>query len=232
NILNKLLGSQDSVNSKAFEEMMDLNNHRDFLLHHINRPTKRTSPPCLKSVSLENDPLMMFEGNRISRAPATMEASYPMKNLRGVSLGNDAVMFEDKRVSRASYLEDNPNCVSGLRWELASMVNTYGSVNLVAKNQMGSRLLQRLVDEARFLDALFIEVVNHVVELSMDPFGNYIIQKTQVVQTMIEKVKTSQQIEMVKSSIKSGFLHLVNDMNGNHVILSCLKSLGPNDYKV
>ncbi|KAL0796419.1 hypothetical protein Bca101_067796 [Brassica carinata] len=46
-----------------------------------------------------------------------------------------------------------------------------------------------------------------------------------------ETVKTKQQIGMVKSGLKPGFLSLVKDLNGNHVIQTCLTSLGPNDTK-
>lgn len=49
---------------------------------------------------------------------------------------------------------------------------------------------------------------------------------------MIETVKTKQQIELVKSGLRPGFLTLVKDLNGNHVIQTCLQSLGPNDNKV
>lgn len=49
---------------------------------------------------------------------------------------------------------------------------------------------------------------------------------------MIETVKTKQQIAMVKSGLEPGLLALVKDMKGNHVIQTCLKSLGPDDNKV
>lgn len=49
---------------------------------------------------------------------------------------------------------------------------------------------------------------------------------------MIETVKTKQQIGMVKSGLKPGFLSLVKDLNGNHVIQTCLTTLGPSDTKV
>lgn len=51
-------------------------------------------------------------------------------------------------------------------------------------------------------------------------------------QKLIETVTTKEQISLVKSALKPGFLSLVRDLNGNHVIQSCLQSLGPNDNKV
>jgi len=49
---------------------------------------------------------------------------------------------------------------------------------------------------------------------------------------MIKTVKTKQQIALVKSALKPGFLVLVNDSNGYHVLQSCLEFLVPNDNKV
>ncbi|XP_024008980.1 putative pumilio homolog 10 [Eutrema salsugineum] len=260
----RLLGFQDSFNPNGFREMMTQKNQRDFLFDHMNRPIKRSSP-CIRAVSLGNDAFMgslMFEGNRVSRALNTMEASYPE-----VSLGKDALMFEANRVSRALDAMEGPKACypeNRLPLDLASMVNIYGSVNLMAKDQIGCRVLQKLVDERKILAAIFFETIDHVVELSMDPFGNYIVQKlllvcdeeqrtlimsvltsnpvelikiclnnygTRVVQKMIETVKTKQQIGMIKSGLKSEFVALAKDLNGYHVIQTCLDSLGPNDKK-
>ncbi|KAG2304498.1 hypothetical protein Bca52824_033149 [Brassica carinata] len=276
------LGLQDSVYPHGLGEMMALKNHRDVLLDHINRPIKRSSP------SLANDALLqgslMSERNRVSRALQDIDGAgasyYPHDTLRGLSLGNDPLMRggRNNRASRAlaAAMEAGSGASlmrqgsyrhtmrSDLPLDLASMVNIYGSVNLMGKDQIGCRFLQKLVDEGLFVDALFLEVINHVGELSMDPFGNYLVQKlleacdeeqrtmivsvltskpaellkiclnnygTRVVQKMIETVKTKQQIGMVKSGLKPGFLSLVKDLNGNHVIQTCLTSLGPNDTK-
>ncbi|CAE5959361.1 unnamed protein product [Arabidopsis arenosa] len=248
----RLLGHQDSFNPNGFEEMMAFKNHRDFLLDHMNVPIKRILPPCHRSVSLSNGPLM-FEGNRVSQTLAAMEgsrASYP----------------EESTLMRRYLKEDEPKINGGLPLNLVSMVEIYGSVNLMAKDQIGCRVLQKLVEEGTILEAkvIFHEIIDHVVELSMDPFGNYIVQKllevsdeeqrtlivsvltskpreliqiclntygTRVVQKMIKTVKTKQQIALVKSGLKPGFLALVNDLNGSHVLQSCLEFLGPNDNK-
>ncbi|CAH8309260.1 unnamed protein product [Eruca vesicaria subsp. sativa] len=273
------LGVQDSVNPNGLREMMALKNHRDVLLDHMNRPTKRSSP-CLKSLSLGND---AFQRNRVSRAiddAGELRAYYPHDSLRDFSLGKDQLMCGGRNMaSRAlaamegsgaslirqgAYGMMSPKTTTDLPLDLASMVNIYGSVDLMGKDQIGCRFLQKLVDEGLFLHSLFLEVINNVVELSMDPFGNYLVQKlldacdeeqrtmmvsfltsrptellkiclnnygTRVVQKMIETVKTKQQIGMVKSGLKPGFLSLVKDLNGNHVIQTCLTTLSPNDTK-
>lgn len=257
----RFLGFQDSFHPNGFQEMMALENHRDFLPDHMNRPIKRSSP-SLRAVSLRDDdfmgPLMfqgnrfsrtqtameasrelrasypedslracvslgnealMFEGKRVSRSLAAMEASgefrpsYPEDNLRGfVSLGNEALMLEEKRVSRAKatmeaslMVPKNKKSSSGLPESLASMVDIYGSVHLMAKDQIGCRVLQKVVDEGTFLDykVLFLEIIDHVVELSMDPFANYFVQKLLDVcdeeqRTVIVSLLTSKPMKLIK----------------------------------
>ncbi|XVF44749.1 hypothetical protein PTKIN_Ptkin02bG0149100 [Pterospermum kingtungense] len=130
--------------------------------------------------------------------------------------------------------------------------------------QHGCRFLQRLFDEGTQQEVLIIfeEITDHVVELMMNPFGNYLMQKlleacneeqrmqillmiteepgqlvkislnthgTRVVQKLIETLKTRQQISLVVSSLEPGFLSLVKDLNGNHVVQHCLQCLSSED---
>ncbi|CAN8246841.1 unnamed protein product [Cochlearia groenlandica] len=166
---------------------------------------------------------------------------------------NRGLLFESQSLSE----QDLP-------LNLASMVGIYGSVYLMAKDPLGCRFLQQLVEEGSYVDlaVIFRGVIGHVTELGMDPFGNYLIQKiieicneeqrtqilivlssklvkvslntygTRVVQKLIETVSTKEQISLlVKTALKPGFISLVTDSNGNHVIVSCLKHLAPNDNK-
>lgn len=49
----------------------------------------------------------------------------------------------------------------------------------MAKDQNGCRFLQRKFDEggATAIGAVLPEVLEHLIDLMMDPFGNYLIQK-------------------------------------------------------
>ncbi|XP_076920754.1 pumilio homolog 9-like [Bidens hawaiensis] len=137
----------------------------------------------------------------------------------------------------------------------------------MAKDQHGCRLLQKIFDEGnpQHVQTVFNEIIGHVVELMINPFGNYFIQKllevcneeqrtrvliaitreprglvqismnthgTRVVQKVIETLKTRQQIKLVISAIERGFLDLIKDLNGNHVIQRCLQCFSNEDNKV
>lgn len=53
-----------------------------------------------------------------------------------------------------------------------------------------------------------------------------------MVQKLVETVKTTNQISLVKSALEPGFLDLIKDLNGNHVIQRCLQCLSNEDNKV
>lgn len=53
-----------------------------------------------------------------------------------------------------------------------------------------------------------------------------------MVQKLIDKLNSSQQTSLVISALEPGFLALIKDMNGNHVIQRCLKCLSKEDNKV
>ncbi|MBA0815717.1 hypothetical protein Gohar_000471, partial [Gossypium harknessii] len=145
-----------------------------------------------------------------------------------------------------------------------SLAEARGYVYLIAKDQHGCRFLQRVFDEGSQLDVqiIFKEIIDHVVELMMNPFGNYLMQKllevcneeqrmqillmvteepgqlvrislnthgTRVVQKLIETLKTRQQISLVISALEPGFLSLIKDLNGNHVVQRCLQCLSSED---
>ncbi|XVE93119.1 hypothetical protein REPUB_Repub01dG0162700 [Reevesia pubescens] len=147
-----------------------------------------------------------------------------------------------------------------------SLAEARGYIYLIAKDQHGCRFLQRLFDEGTQQDVhiIFKEIIDHVVELMMNPFGNYLMQKllevcneeqrmqillmvteepgqlvrislnthgTRVVQKLIETLKTWQQISLVISALEPGFLSLVKDLNGNHVVQRCLQCLSSEDNK-
>ncbi|XP_039019495.1 uncharacterized protein LOC120151003 isoform X2 [Hibiscus syriacus] len=145
-----------------------------------------------------------------------------------------------------------------------SLAEARGHIYLLAIDQHGCRFLQRLFDEGTRQDVqmIFKEIIDHVVELMMNPFGNYLIQKllevcneeqrmqillivtekpgqlvkislnthgTRVVQKLIETLSTRQQISLVISALEPGFLSLIKDLNGNHVVQRCLQCLSSED---
>ncbi|KAK7400310.1 hypothetical protein VNO78_11515 [Psophocarpus tetragonolobus] len=166
---------------------------------------------------------------------------------------------------------DNPRsarigCSFPLLPKYSSLSEAQGYIYLMAKDQHGCRFLQKMFDEGTPEDVqvIFNEIIDHVVELMMNPFGNYLMQKlldvcneeqrmhilliiteepgqlvrislnthgTRVVQKLIETLKTRQQISLAVSALEPGFLALIKDLNGNHVVQRCLLCLSNEDNK-
>ena len=75
----------------------------------------------------------------------------------------------------------------------SSLAQFRGSIYLMVKNQAGCRFLQRIFDEGTPQDVqiIFNEIVNHVVELMVNPFGNYLMQK------LLEVCSEEQRLQIV-----------------------------------
>uniref|UniRef100_A0A453K4V2 PUM-HD domain-containing protein n=1 Tax=Aegilops tauschii subsp. strangulata TaxID=200361 RepID=A0A453K4V2_AEGTS len=146
-----------------------------------------------------------------------------------------------------------------------SLVGLRGYMYHVARDQHGCRFLQqRLDDGKREVDFIFTGVARHAVDLMVNPFGNYLMQKllavcseeqrmgivltltkdpfvlvrislnvhgTRAVQKLIESLRAREEIQLVVAALRPGFLELIKDPNGNHVVQKCLQSFGADDNK-
>ncbi|CAN7131749.1 unnamed protein product [Brassica rapa subsp. narinosa] len=151
--------------------MMALQNHIDFLMNRSTNGSlifegQRVSralaamegsyaEDSLRGVSLRNDALM-FEEKRVSRTLATKEVSYPEDCVKSCnSLPANLAAMEASYPKKSNSLPANLACMfgarspsfTGFRSGPALMVNIYGSVSLMAKDQIGCRALQKLVEE-------------------------------------------------------------------------------------
>ncbi|XP_077249933.1 uncharacterized protein LOC143889562 [Tasmannia lanceolata] len=158
------------------------------------------------------------------------------------------------------------DCPSPIPARYNSLLEVKGCIYFIARDQNGCRFLQRKFDEGNPQDVqmIFNEIIDHVIDLMIDPFGNYLMQKlfdvcneeqrmqiilvvtgepgelvkislnthgTRVVQKLIETLKAQWQILLVISALEPGFLDLIKDNNGNHVVQRCLQCLSNEDNK-
>ncbi|XP_062098028.1 putative pumilio homolog 7, chloroplastic [Humulus lupulus] len=147
---------------------------------------------------------------------------------------------------------------------ICSLDELRGYIHYIAKDQYGCRTLQMLFDQGTSKDVqiIFDGIIDHVVELSMNPFGNYLVQKlldvcckeqklqivlvmtqepgqlvevslnthgSRVVQKFIETSEDRDLIHLIMSALEPGFLQLVKNLNGNHVVQRCLQCLSNED---
>lgn len=99
-----------------------------------------------------------------------------------------------------------------------SVDEVVGRINLLAKDHHGCRFLQCKLLEGTSEDVhkIFIEIIDHIVELMTDPFGNYLVQK------LLEVCNEDQRMHIIHvATRKAGELVRVScDMHG--YVFSCL----------
>ncbi|KAD4179364.1 hypothetical protein E3N88_27955 [Mikania micrantha] len=107
---------------------------------------------------------------------------------------------------------------------------TIRHVNELMVNPFGNYLMQKLfevcTEEQRM--CVLMEVTReprNLVHISLNTHG------TRAVQKLIETLKIRKQVKMVISALEPGFLALIKDLNGNHVIQRCLQCLSNEDNK-
>ncbi|KAL6623246.1 hypothetical protein ACP70R_033125 [Stipagrostis hirtigluma subsp. patula] len=74
-----------------------------------------------------------------------------------------------------------------------------------------------------------------VLTLTADPFVlvriSLNVHGTRAVQKLIESLRTREEIRLVIDALRPGFLELIKDPNGNHVVQKCLQSFETDDNK-
>lgn len=72
------------------------------------------------------------------------------------------------------------------------LIAVKGNVYLFANDQNGCRFLQKKLEEGKeSIDLIFNGILSHIIELSVNPFGNYLMQK------MIQRCNEEQRMHIV-----------------------------------
>lgn len=92
----------------------------------------------------------------------------------------------------------------------------------VAKDQNGCRFLQRKFDEggAAAIGAVLPEVLEHLIELMMDPFGNYLIQK------LLDRCSEDQRLAVLrKAAEKRELVQVALNTHGTRAVQKLIETL-------
>ncbi|CAL9067662.1 putative pumilio homolog 7, chloroplastic isoform X1 [Musa acuminata AAA Group] len=93
-------------------------------------------------------------------------------------------------------------------------------------NYLMQKLLELCSEEQLMQILLVLKDPDNLIRISLNVHG------TRAVQKLIDTLKTKKQIALVISAIQPGFLDLIKDLNGSHVLQRCLESFTPEDNKL
>ena len=84
-----------------------------------------------------------------------------------------------QREQKDGKFKTDPRCIPSVIPRHQSLWEIQGFINLVARDQQGCRFLQHKFDEGtkQEREMIFLEIIDHVSELMVNPFGNYLVQK-------------------------------------------------------
>ena len=94
----------------------------------------------------------------------------------------------------------------------------------VAKNVFGYQIIQKLLSCGSFEESqnLFKQLLGHIYELSFHTFGSRVIQIALSMSSF--NSQSAWCLEIVKE-LEENLLECILDINGNHVIRSCLEHI-------
>lgn len=106
--------------------------------------------------------------------------------------------------------------------QYTSLEELSGQVFATAKDQHGCRFLQRKFDEggADEVAKVFDEILAHIQELMIDPFGNYLVQK------LLEVCSDSQRMEVILRVTANGELvQISQNMHGTRAVQKLIETV-------
>ncbi|XP_031270592.1 pumilio homolog 12-like [Pistacia vera] len=135
--------------------------------------------------------------------------------LNGMVPRNRNVSSFNLNFKRGQWLQKPFHCLS--------LGDLKGNIVALAKDQYGCRLLQNTIlhMSKEGIDMIFSEMIDHVCDLIIDPFGNYVVQK--LVETCSDEQRT--QILQMLTKIDFQLVRICLSMHGTRAVQKLLEHL-------
>ncbi|XP_010917108.1 putative pumilio homolog 8, chloroplastic [Elaeis guineensis] len=115
-----------------------------------------------------------------------------------------------------------PGCSPSLASKFDYLMGIEGYMCYIAKNQHGCRFLQRKFDEGRhFVDFIFDRIIDHIEELMVDPFGNYLMQK------LLDVCSDGQRMRIIRKLMQDAeeLVRISIDIHGTRAVQKLIETL-------
>ncbi|KAH7277268.1 hypothetical protein KP509_39G043300 [Ceratopteris richardii] len=130
---------------------------------------------------------------------------------------------QHSRGNASQALEDNwPKGQIASQCKYNSLEDVRGHIYTIAKDQHGCRFLQRQFDEGgpKEVEIIFLEIIEHILELMIDPFGNYLVQK------LLEVCSEDQRSKILNMTTVNGeLINISLNMHGTRAVQKLIETL-------
>lgn len=164
-------------------------------------------------------------GNRNSRSAGRLGSLSNVGSsgrLTDLSLGASVsdTSSEHGQEDGGSYGKSINGIIGGAKYERLEDIK--GKVSEVAQDQAGCRFLQKKFDEGgpASIEVVFDEIIENILGLMMDPFGNYLIQK------MLDRCSEEQRLAVLKAtSANDGLISASLNTHGTRAVQKLVETL-------
>ncbi|ONK65044.1 uncharacterized protein A4U43_C07F32900 [Asparagus officinalis] len=147
--------------------------------------------------------------------------THGVNSLRSLT-SNSFMNYEYLKLDGESSRSSSPDSLDSIHPN-SSIDEVIGRIYSLAKDQYGCRFLQRKLIDGSLEDVniIFFEIIDHIVELVVDPFGNYLIQK------LLEVCSEDQRMQIIDAITreKKTLLRISSSMHGTRVVQKVIKTL-------
>nr|KYP35250.1 Pumilio isogenyy domain family member 4 [Cajanus cajan] len=158
---------------------------------------------------------------------AFLSQTEPRSFLLGLPFSNDELRFGFPRKSHGGVVNGDGGSGSGYRLlpqplTQCSVYDLKGKILALAKDQVGCRFLQermRSLASPEEVSFVFLELIGNVVELMLDPSGNYVFQK--LVEICCEEQRTSIILMVTKPNFQ--LVNISLDSHGTRAVQKLLE---------
>uniref|UniRef100_A0A0E0GID7 PUM-HD domain-containing protein n=2 Tax=Oryza nivara TaxID=4536 RepID=A0A0E0GID7_ORYNI len=142
--------------------------------------------------------------------------------------GNDFLLFDRLNSQALSPVESEYGLAMKIpQMSYSSVDEVVGKIHLLAKDQNGCRFLQRIFTEgtSENVKKVFDGIIEHIGELVVDPFGNYLVQK------LLEECNHDQKMHIVYEITKrpGQLIKFSCDMHGTRVVQKVIETINSPD---
>lgn len=178
----------------------------------LSRESSRTAPTVVT--------FSCVDGNKEKMNHGHITGDVFSKDFQSAHLLIEKEHFREASINTLEF--DWPKGHPPTQGKYCSLEDVKGHIYSVAKDQHGCRFLQRQFDEGgpEEVDKIFLEIIDHVLELMVDPFGNYLVQK------LLDVCNEDQRLKILNTTTANGELINVSlNMHGTRAVQKLIETL-------